>query len=522
MWCKRIFKTKHKFGDRKTNFIIILRVQIAGMDHLRGLVKSLSKEQVRYYKLFAARTQQAFDRKDLRFFDFLRQQKDTEQEEIFLKKLYPSFSMNAIYRLRNRLLSDLNRSLSVMHYEDDAFIHACHMLALYRYFFGRNLLDIARYYLRRSERSAATIENYELLDIIYGEYIRLSHESLQIDPEQYIEKRKDNRQRLEDLRAIDDLLAVVTYRLKTTQNFSPETNPLLDLLKTSTDDFIKNRDLKNSPLLRFRIYRAVSQVLLQRHEYKPLEQYLLKTYREFERDQLFNRSNHDTKLQMLTYIVNTLFKNDKLKQSLQWAEKLKKAMDEFSQLLFDKYFFFYYNALVINYSVLDPLQAISILEDLREQTRIKANDYYHWFVYLNLAVLHFDQKQFKEAIKHFGKLSLLDGFKSADPSLRLKISIGELLNRFELQQSDVIEYKMSRLKKEYKGLLLQDSHKEERELLNILRQMLNTADYKNDLKLQEKMHAFIDWTRNNSKDDGVIIDYGNWLSSKVRKKGLNS
>lgn len=487
------------------------------MDHLPRLVKTLTKEQVRFYKLFAARTEQSFDRKDLRLFEFLRHH-EPEEEDSFLHKLYPGESKNAWYRLRNRLLGDLNKSLSVLHYDDDSFIHACHMLALYRYFFSRNLLDEARYYLKKSERSAEAIENYELLDIIYGEYIRISHESLQINPEAYIEKRRENRQRLEDLRAIDDLLAVVTYRLKTTQNFSPDQNPLLDLLKKSTDDFIKDRDLRNSPLLRFRIYRAVSQVLLQRHEYKPLEHYLLRTYREFERDSLFNRGNHDTKLQMLTYIVNTLFKNDKLKQSLQWSEKLRKAMDEYNQLLFDKYFFFYYNALVINYSVLDPVRAISILEDLKDQSRIKANEYYLWFVYLNLAVLHFDQKQFKEAIKHFGKLSMLDGFKNADPSLRLKISIGELLNRYELQQSDVIEYKMNRLKKDYKTLLSDERHQGERDILEILRKMLNTASYKDDQKLLEKMRDYVEWTRKNNTSDGVIIDFGNWVNGKLSRR----
>jgi tetratricopeptide (TPR) repeat protein len=222
---------------------------------------------------------------------------------------------------------------------------------------------------------------------------------------------------------------------------------------------------------------------------------------------------------MLTYIVNTLFKTDKLKQSLQWAERLRTAMDEYNQLLYDKYFFFYYNALVINYSVLDPAKAITILEDLKEQARIKANDYYLWFVYLNLAVLHFDQGQFKEAIRHFTKLSVLDGFKSADASLRLKITIGELLNRYELQQSDVIEYKMARVKKEYKELLSDESHYGEKEILDILRRMLNAPDYRKDQKLVEKMAVFVDWTRKNSQGDGMIIDYGNWINAKLDKRG---
>ena len=135
------------------------------MDHLPRLVKSLNKEEVRFFKLFASRTQQAFERKDLKLFDFLRKE-DVEKEELFLQKLYPGESKNAWYRLKNRLLNDLNKSLSVLHYEEDAFIHAFHMLALYRYFFNKNLLEEARYYLRRCERSAESIENYELLDIV--------------------------------------------------------------------------------------------------------------------------------------------------------------------------------------------------------------------------------------------------------------------------------------------------------------------------------------------------------------------
>ena len=80
-------------------------------------------------------------------------------------------------------LSDLNKALTVLHYEDDEFIQTCNMLGLYRYFSSRNQLQEAKYYLRRAERAAHSIENFELLDIIYGEYIRLSHESLNIDPE---------------------------------------------------------------------------------------------------------------------------------------------------------------------------------------------------------------------------------------------------------------------------------------------------------------------------------------------------
>jgi hypothetical protein len=482
------------------------------MDHLAKLIRNLSKEQVRYYKLFAGRTNHEHDRKDLKLFDAYRKAKDDEpDEEELAKLLYPGAGKNPWYRLKNRLLSEVNKSLSTLHYEVVDFIHACHMMALYRYFSSRNMLQEARYYLRRAEKDAESIEHFELLDIVYSEYIKHSHETLNINPEFYIEKRRKNKGEQEAVRAIDDLLAVVSYRLKTTQNFATEENPVLDLLKSTIDDFIKDRDLKNSPVLRFRIYAAVSQILLQRHEYNSLEQYLLKTYKEFERDKLFNRNNHDTKLQMLTYIVNSLFKNKKMKQSLQWADKLKAAMEEFHQLLFDKYFFFYYNALVINYSVINPVQAIEILEDLRENATIKSNSFYQLFVYLNLAVLRFDTQEYKESIRHFTRITLLDGYKNADPSLRMKINICEVITRYELNQYDVLEYKLAQIRKDYKQLLSHESHGIEKELLVIIRDLQNSTGVKNDKKLQDKILRFVDWTRNNTDRDNVIIDYPNWL-----------
>lgn len=310
------------------------------MNILQQLVAGMNKEQIRFFKLFAGRTITADDRKDILLFDYIRKTGEGYSEEKIFNKLYGSKDKNAFYRLKHRLLNDLNKSISIQHFEDDDFIYTCHMLALYKYFADNNKLKEAEYYLKKAEGGAKSLESFELLDIIYGEYIRLSQETLHINPEGYIEKRKKNQQQIHELRAIDDLLAVVTYRLKTTQNFSPEKNPLLDLLKQTTDDFVLDRDLKKSPTLRFRIYRAVSQVLLQRHDYKPLEQYLLNIYKEFEKEKLFNKNNHDTKLQMLTYLVNTLFKNNKLKQSLQYAERLRSAMEEFHHILYDKYFSF--------------------------------------------------------------------------------------------------------------------------------------------------------------------------------------
>ena len=162
---------------------------------------------------------------------------------------------------------------------------------------------------------------------------------------------------------------------------------------------------------------------------------------------------------------------------------------------------------MINYSLINPVQAIEILENLRENNTIKSNSFYQLFVYLNLAVLRFDAQEYKESIRHFSRIALLDGYKNADASLRMKINICEVITRYELNQYDVLEYKLSQVRKDYKLLLSQESHTAEKQL----KDLKNTIGIKNDKTLQVKIFQFIDWMRNNTESDNVIIDYPNWL-----------
>jgi tetratricopeptide (TPR) repeat protein len=343
----------------------------------------------------------------------------------------------------------------------------------------------------------------------------LSHEILDINPETYITHRQDNQEKIRQLRSIDDVVAVLSYRLKITQNFSRSDQSVLKLLQKTVDDFLHDPEIRNSPKFRFRIYTAVSQILLQNRDYPALEEYLLKTYKEFSRLGLFSKSNHDTKLQMLTYLVNSLFKNNKLKQSLQYTGFLNEAMEEYGKMLYDKYLFFYYNSLVINYSRLDKEKAIDVLEDIRENKKITATPFYEIFIYLNLAVLHFDIGRYRESIHFISKLYQLNSFQNADNTLQLKIAIVELMVRYELKDFEYLEYRITRIRKDYKSILRQEEFLKEKEFLGIVH---NLDFNKSDPKGIRKINQFIDTYIFTTDSDDEIINYGNWLKDKIKKK----
>lgn len=486
------------------------------MDILNQIVQGLTKEEIRFYKLLAMRTQSGNDRKDVKLFDEMRKKGEGFDEAVFLKKYYLGQAKNAYYRLKNRLLNDVAESLVLHHFSDDEQSYALHLLALENHFSTQNKFKIAHYFLKKAESLALKNENFQLLDIIYAEYIKLSHELFQVNPELYIHKRTANLQNINSHKQIDDILAAVAYRLKTTQNFKQGDVSIMQVLQKTIDDFSNDAHLKKSPVLRLKLYQAVSQLLLQRRAYVALEEYLIKLYNDFKTENLFTKANHDTHLQMLTYIVNSLFKNHKIRESLQYAEQLRLAMEQFNNLHYDKYFFYYYNSLVINYSVIDKAKAIEILNQLKSHKQIKSNQYYEIFVHLNLAVQHYDIKQYHEAIRALNKLCLLQSYKATDNALKFKIALADLIIRVELQDFDIFEYKLAQMRKDFAHLLQEKAHAKEAAFTKLMVALAKQPWHELNTKTKAKVVAFIDEYSHSQQADDEILSYVAWLKTKVK------
>jgi len=485
------------------------------MDILNQIILNLNKEDLRFYKLFSARHDMGDGRKDLVLLDYIRDSEEQYNDDDIFKKLYGKRDKNALYSLKNRLIHDVARSLTVQYCYKDEILYIHHLLFLVRLYFMRSQFDIAKHFLNKAEKEAKRIENYELLDIIYGEYVKLSHELLDMNPEAYIHKRDEARKISESILEVDNILAVVYYRLKTSQNFLEKENPILKLLEKTVNTFSKNKNVKRSPKLRFRMYSAVTQILLQRHEYEALEKYLLNTYKEFLKDKLFHKDNHNTKLQILHYLVNASFKNKKYEQSLKHAEQMHDAMKEYNKLLYEKFIFFYYNSLVINYSLLNKDKAISILDELIFKSTLKSQPFYELFIYLNLAILWFEKGEFHNSIRSLNKLYVHPEFKNADVALRFKITVAELIIRFELLDFDFLETRIKQVKKHFKEMLSQPEQEREKEFLFILNRMISVPELTRDKKLMSRIHKFSD-----SKiilDDTEVINYSSWLKGKTKK-----
>lgn len=485
------------------------------MNILHQIIESLTKEELRYYKLFAARTNNNTERKDIQLFDFIKKNHRNYNESEISKRLYGN-NKNGFYQLKNRVLKDLNKSMMLQHMPKEKDILILHLVLLSRVYMRKGDVKLSFYFLQKAEREALKLESYKLLDIIYSEILELSFDMISINVEDYIQKQRRNKLKRDQIQEIDLVIAAVRYRVKTAQNFSGKKSDVLGMLQRTVDEFTNNKEIPKSPKFQMKIYQAVSRILLQTHDFQTLENYLLHTFDEFNKNKIFNRSNHEHKLMMLSYITNCLFKTGKLKKSLDYAEILKKSMNEYQRFLRDKYIFYYYNALVINYSKLDKKKALQILKEVKSNSIIKQLATYTVFIYLNTALIQFDLGNYRESNKNLSRLLLQDDFVNLGRSFQLKIQIASLIVRYMIKDFDTCKLKIEEINNKYSEILDSEGLSRDKELITIISKLLYCNNINLDNQVKERIKSLSKVITDEESDDIDVINYNVWLKSLLR------
>lgn len=483
------------------------------MNILQKIISSLNKEESRFYKLLGARTNKHKARKDFLLFDHIRKNGVDYSESQIAKKLYGN-NMNAYYQLKNRLLSDLNKSMMLQHLEKEVDISIMQNILLSRVYLRKGETTVSYWFLMKAEENALKLEHYELLNTIYSEILKLSHEMVSIEVEEYLEKQKKNKMKLDKVQELDQVIALVMYRIKTAQNFSKSDSDVSRILEQVLNENNSNKELLQSPKFRLKTFQIISRILLQKHDYPALEAYLTKTYNSFCHEGLFNKSNHEQKLMMLTYLSNCLYKTQKHNESLAYAAQLQDAMNEYQGFLKEKFLFYYYNTLVINYSKLDKEKELEILAEAKNNPIIKQLPTYSVFVYLNTALAYFDLEKYKSANKSLSQLLLHEDFLDIAPSFQWKICLAELIIKYELGDFDSVEQRIVAIKKNYPKLLQENER--ERSLIHIIERLMFCNNLKQDSELLQAIELFIKQLSDKESDDTDIINYNLWLKSKQK------
>ena len=473
---------------------------------LDTIVQSLSKEEVRFFKLFLKRTDNK-NRKDVDLFDYMKKKKGDFTTKDVLKKL--ETNPNNYYQIKNRLYHELNNSMVWQHIWKDKQSKSFSFVLLSRVYKNKGELELSYHYLKKAEKEAKDSELYEVLSIIYSEIILLSHELISIDVDHFIELKRNNIKILSEIDEMDLLLAKIMYDIKTKQNFGKSDGSLVKLIKTKYGNISKEKNLVNSPRFRIRLFKMYSRLLLQERDYQSLEKFLIESYNEFGKDKLFNRSNHNEKLTLLTYLSNCLYKTKKYKQSLKYSEELLSGMKEYDCFLHDKYLFYYYNILVLNYAKTDKEKALDYLNKASRSEVIKKLPSYNAFIYLNRSLIYYYQNNFKDSQKNIARLIMQEDFLLLDKSFQLKILVTELMIRMLVSNKNLND-KITLINKDYKSLLLEENYIREKKMIDLIFKKISDGD------VVDNKEDLLSSMSDSDSEDLDIISYNIWIKENIK------
>lgn len=481
------------------------------MDILQNIIKSLEKEEIKSYKLYSKRTHDFIDRIDIELFNNIKLNPEWSDTQHF-KAIYKKEKADSrYYRLKNKINDDLGVVLSALN-RNEKEIESLHLLIIAKIFLKKEQLQLAQHYLKLSEKKAVANEDYSVLEVIYELFIQLSLQNIKESPEHYIRKREENSKRLALLQELENNFSMLSYKLKTTQNFSI-TKAFKSWMHSTLEKTQSLSYVKNSATLRFKIFQNSCRLLLLTQDYVSLENYLIRSKEDFEEDNLFTENTHEIKVQLYVYLCNASFVLKKYQQALSYAKQLQLALQEYHKLWYEKYIFYYYNILVNNYSKTNPEKAIETLEEAKKQTVIKENPDYMGFVLLNLSITHFDLHKYKAAGKYLVQLYVSDAFKNYDEVFRLKIAVFELCNKIESGETELAEKLIASIFKKLHELKNHETIAVEIAVLNLMQYYL-TKESTAWRDMKEKIQLFIKKFPA-SQEQQTLIDYTDWLAGKL-------
>ena len=146
-------------------------------------------------------------------------------------------------------------------------------------------------------------------------------------------------------------------------------------------------------------------------------------------------------------------------------------MKEFNTFLYDKYVFYYYNLLVLNYAKEDKDKILSILRLAKKNDAIKKLPAYTSFIYLNTALIYYYQEKYNSAKTNISRLIQQQDFLSLDLVFQLKLLIVELIIRLKLDQHELILEKIDEIKSNYEALISNKKLSRDNKALGCIQQL---------------------------------------------------
>ncbi len=488
------------------------------MDDLQTILHTLTLEDQKEFALFVKRHRDRSNRKDLELFRLLLDHKSKESE-VVIKTLYPQ-DANAVayYALRKRLMQHLADFILLKQTKEDqttaTSIRA--MLSLAGYMFGMQQHRIAWNVLKKAERTAQTTHQYDLLNLVYNLQIEWAYSEHAEPLEQILDKWKANKERANEEERANIAASLIAKKLNEVKQQDREI-AFEPLIKQVLQDYALTDVAGRSPRLLFKLMSITRSVILVKKDFYSFEPYITSQYHDMEQRGGFLPAHQVYKAGLLYMIAQTLYRNRKFKDSLQYLDLLGSELSSGQRGLYQEYYPRYVLLSAANQSFLQQgTIAVNLIEGLlvNKQVSLTARDQLN--AQFNLSFYYFQQGYYKKANQLLLGIHHSDKWceKRMGKEWVLKKHFSELILQYELGNIDLTLNKARSIERSFGDMLRKDSYKNVGNYLHLIKQLI---DKPGALK-QEEFNKLADQNLEfvpAAQEDIHFIAFYAWLKSKM-------
>lgn len=489
------------------------------MEILERIIEHLSSDEVRRFKILSNRFKADEEKKMLVLFDEVRAGDFKAREDQVVVQLYgevTSRSKNSYYRLRNKLLSSLEKSLLFYHFNYKNAIEAYSYIQLALLMAERGLHREAYYGLKKAEKAALAQEQFNVLEIVYDHMVQLA-QHCEVDIAAVIERRKANRRKLEVLRANREILGMLSSELSR-RNYarSKRSHNVIETLESIRQQLEEHEEVFNSVEGRTMVMKTVVSILIQKSAYAELADYARQTFEAFEANGFFNRDNHALRLRLRVYRINALQKLLRLHEADAEISAFYDDLRAYQRQNYQEFAFHYYSTRVFTLKHQNALtQADALLREALAQEDILIEDPYQVYLLISQAELHFLGESYEDALATLHQIVAHPSFAMLDEELQLYIRVFELVNQYEAEDYAAAQATYKALRQQYRHLLRDEFYASVRRFTEVVMRLVAAAVEGRGVHLRATHRNFLRDFGPSEIGSNQIILYEVYLQSKV-------
>jgi len=484
---------------------------------LTQLVQSLNKEEIRNFKLFTSKYKSKGTKALVQLFDIIRKEKIDEYNDAIIPVVLPGSNKNNYYRLKNRLIQEIEDSLVEFYRKKDESFEVFRLLRLAKIFLYKSDYEKSKQYLDEAEKAALKIEDYASLHLIYEQYARLISNLSSINPADYIHRKRKYNKIHQKIEETQFLMATVGYKMRIT-NFSNKNENVHQTFNDIIEQWQVMDELKDSATIKFKIDSYVRQSLLQQQEYTLLSEYLEETLEKFTQEGLFTKQHHNNKIIMIIWMINTAAKIKNYRKALNNVEALEEALQEHNGLHYQQYIRLYQlSKFALTSYAGDNKEAINIAQKALKENPLSLSHPHAVGYFITLSTVYFNDKNLSKALEYIALIISDASFNNLSAVWKISLKIMEMIYHLEDQNYNYAKNIYDNLRRSHRELLKEEGYQREAMFLDILREFIQVPQPLKSEKVTNKINHFLETSPDFEPAANEGINYDIWLSAKIKR-----